>query len=100
MKKYRLAPPARSDLAQIWSYLAQNGSPDVADRVIDSIFAKFPLLAKMPNAGRARTDIDSNTRSFPVGNYVVYYRRRERSGIVISRVLHAMRDQQRAWRES
>ena len=99
MKKYRVAPPARSDLAQIWSYVAQNGSQDAADRVIDSIFEAFQLLAKMPDAGRARTDIDARTRSFPVGSYVVYYKRRER-GIVISRILHAMRDQLRAWRES
>jgi len=48
MSKYRVAPPARSDLDQIWLHLSQNGNQDAADRVIDSIFESFRLLAKMP----------------------------------------------------
>jgi toxin ParE1/3/4 len=97
MSKYRLAPSARSDLDQIWLYLAQNGSPNVADRVIDSILASFRMLAKMPQAGRARPDIDPDVRSLSVGSYMIYYQKRERGGIVIARVLHAMRDQLKAW---
>ena len=45
----------------------------------------------MPNMGRRRDDLEPGARSFPAGNYVIYYRR-SRRGIGISRVLHGARD--------
>lgn len=68
-----------------------------ADRLIDSIVNCFPMLAGMPHAGRPRPDIDTGVRSFPLGRYLIYYQEHARSGILIARVLHAMRDQQKAW---
>jgi toxin ParE1/3/4 len=66
---------------------------------MEPIAAAFLLLARMPELGRARPEIDPGLRTFPVGTYMIYYKRRRRGGIVISRVLHAMRDQQAAWSE-
>jgi plasmid stabilization system protein ParE len=46
---FRVAPQAESDLDEIWYFLAiQSSSIDVADRVIDSITARFALLAGQP----------------------------------------------------
>jgi toxin ParE1/3/4 len=69
----------------------------VADRFVDAITERFVLLAGMPDMGRSRNEIEPGLRSFPVGDYLIYYRRRPRGGIVISRVIHGKRDQARAW---
>jgi toxin ParE1/3/4 len=56
-------------------FLATQGSNiDVADRVIDSITARFALLARQPYAGRRRgEDLRPNVRSFVVGEYLIAY---------------------------
>jgi hypothetical protein len=44
---FRVAPQAESDLDETWYFLAtQSSNIDVADRVIDSITARFALLAR------------------------------------------------------
>jgi toxin ParE1/3/4 len=97
MSKYRLSALARTDLEEIWSYVAQHASYDAADRLIDSITDRFPVLARMPAAGRVRDDIEAGVRSFAVGGYLIFYRKGKRGGIVVARVLHGARDQKRAW---
>src|SRR6266404_7774296 len=99
MKRYRLARPAKADLDDIWFRIAEGASLETADRFVDSLTARFPMLAAMPEMGRARDEIEPGLRSFPVEKYVVYYRRRPRGGILISRVIHGMRDQMRVWGE-
>jgi toxin ParE1/3/4 len=97
MKRLRVSLYAERDLDSIWRYIATDtGSIDVADRVIDSIVRHFSLLAKQPKAGRSREDIDSGVRSFPSGNYLIYYRE-SRSHLVISRILYGKRDHFGAW---
>jgi toxin ParE1/3/4 len=87
------SPQARSDLQEIWRYVAtDSGSLDVADRLIDSITDRFALLASFPNIGRARdVDLRSGLRTFPVGEYVIFYRI-QKEDVVILRVLHGSRD--------
>lgn len=99
MKRYRLARPAKADLDRIWSYIAGKASIETADRFIDSITARFPVLAGAPEAGAPRDDVAPGLRSFPVGNYRIYYRRTDRGRILIARVIHGMRDQEKAWEE-
>jgi toxin ParE1/3/4 len=98
MKRYRLAGPAKADLDEIWLYIAQEGGVAAADRVIATINARFLILGGIPDAGRACDEIGPNIRAFPVGKYLIYYRPAHRGGILISRVIHGMRDQQEAWR--
>jgi toxin ParE1/3/4 len=100
MKRIRISRHAERDLDNIWHYIAADAnSIDVADRVIDSIVRHFALLARQPHAGRSREDIDPGVRSFPSGNYLIYYRE-SRSHVVISRILHGKRDQGGAWKKS
>jgi toxin ParE1/3/4 len=98
MKRYRLARPAKADLDEIWSRIAEETSLTIADHFVDGITEHFLLLAGMPDMGRSRNEIETGLRSFPVGEYIIYYRRRPRGGILISRVIHGRRDQARAWR--
>jgi len=69
------APQAESDLDEIWYFLAtQSSSVHVADRVIDSITARFALLASHPYVGRRRDeDLRPGVRTFTVGDYVTAY---------------------------
>ena len=56
---FRVAPQAESDLDEIWYFLTiQSSNIDVADRVIDSITARFAVLARQPYIGRRRDDVE------------------------------------------
>lgn len=97
MLPIRVSLLAELDLDAIWSHVAErSGSLKIAGDVVDSITRVFTLLATNPQAGRLRNDIDPDVRSFPIGNYLVYYRLLPNS-IVVSRVLHAKRDQTSAF---
>jgi toxin ParE1/3/4 len=96
---YRLSPLSEQDLDEIWSYVAEDASLTTADRLIDDIVHRFELLAEQPGIGRIRPEFGIGMRSFPVENYVVYYRR-EGDDVLIARILHGRRDQIAAWSES
>jgi toxin ParE1/3/4 len=90
---HRLAPQAEADLDDIWYYTARESlSPDIADRVIDSITQRLLLLATYPHLGRRRDDdLHPGLRSFPVGEHVVIYRV-EGEDVLILRVIRGSRD--------
>jgi len=90
MSQYRVSDAARTDLEEIWCYIAQD-SPDVADNFIRALVSRFSLLASMPEMGRRREELSPRLRSFALGNYIVFYRLIE-DGIEIARVLHGARD--------
>jgi toxin ParE1/3/4 len=48
-------------------------------------------LSESPLIGRARNELINGIRSFPVGNYLLFYQQIE-NGIEIIRVLHGSRD--------
>ena len=90
---HRLAPEAEADLDSVWYFVAsQSGSPEVADRLIDTITTRFSLLSHHPHIGRRRDDdLRPGLRSFPVGSYVIIYRL-EGADVLILRVLWGGRD--------
>ncbi len=90
MKQYRVSDAARSDLDEIWFYIAQDNA-DAADKFVQAIVSRFAKLAAMPGLGRQREELSPRLRSFPVGRYVIFYRPME-NGIEIARVLHGARD--------
>ena len=90
MNQYRVSDAARSDLDEIWFYIAQDDS-DAADKFIRAIVSRFPKLAAMPQLGRQREELLPRLRSFPVGRYIIFYRPMK-NRIEIVRVLHGARD--------
>ena len=90
MSRYRLSKQSRSDLDDIWLYIASD-SVTAADRLIDEFAGKFQMLAKQPGMGRTREELAESLRSFPVGNYVIFYRPTQ-DGIEIVRILSGFRD--------
>ena len=63
-------PLARVDLAEIWSYIADD-SDAAADRFLDTLEEKFALLATQPRMDRQRGELMPDLRGFPAGRYVV-----------------------------
>jgi len=49
------------------------------------------MLAQTPLAGRSRDDLVSNLRSFPVGNYIIFYTPVS-DGIEVVRVMNGRQD--------
>ena len=83
-------PRARSDLSEIWDYIAADNDTR-ADAFVDLIDQKFQALAGHPNLGRSRDELEEGLRSFPVGKYVIFYRVIPEV-VEIVRVLHGSRD--------
>ena len=84
------APAAASDLQEIAAYIASH-NPPAAARLVQRIKELALSLAETPELGRSREELGRALRSFPVGRYVLFYRRTP-GGIEIARVLHGMRD--------
>jgi len=91
--RIRIPPQARADLDGIWLYIArESGSPDTATRAVESIVDKFALFSKFPHIGKSlEAESRPNVRTFPVGNYVIFYSVRP-GEIRILRIIHASRD--------
>ena len=66
-------PQAERDLIEIWSFIADDNE-QAADRPLDRFDRALLTLSDNPKAGRARPELAPDLRSFPVGNYVLYYR--------------------------
>ena len=89
------SPEAQSDVDEIAHYIARDNL-DAALRFLDTDDEKFKLLGKFPGAGTARDEIGAGLRSFPVGNYVIFYRT-ARGGVEVARVLHGARNLRRVF---
>ena len=91
MRRYRLSRRAKKDLDEIWLYIARD-SIESANRFLDLLTDKFPLLADSPRMGRLREELQPDLRSFPVKNYLIFYRPLGKTGVSIVRVVHGARD--------
>ena len=90
MKRFRVADAARTDLDNIWNYIAHDDL-EAADRFVRLLISKFPILASMPEMGLKRDELSPGLRIFPVHNYIIFYRP-IKEGVEIVRVLHGARD--------
>jgi toxin ParE1/3/4 len=90
MVTYRLTERARQDVLKIWEYIADSNE-EAADRFIDLLIHHLQLLGDNPYAGRRRDALRPGYRSFPVGEYLIFYRITE-PGVCVMRVVHARRD--------
>jgi toxin ParE1/3/4 len=86
----RISPRAKSDLTEIWGYIA-DGSVTNVDAFIDKLYDTIQLLAKQSSAGRRRDELGPGILSFPFVRYIIFYRASP-DAIEIARVLHGARD--------
>ncbi|MEC4819600.1 MAG: type II toxin-antitoxin system RelE/ParE family toxin [Scytonema sp. PMC 1069.18] len=83
-------PKAKNDLKEIWNYIADY-SEERADSLLKMLGEKMQTLAQFPLMGKERAEILEGLRSFPVNNYIIFYRPID-NGIEVIRVLHGARD--------
>lgn len=83
-------PQAQADIDEIWQFIAQDDLSR-ADSFIDLIEDRCRLLAENPLMGRDRSQLAAGLRSFPVGNYIIFYIPLP-NGIELVRVLNGARD--------
>ncbi|MBU1212316.1 MAG: type II toxin-antitoxin system RelE/ParE family toxin [Alphaproteobacteria bacterium] len=86
----RITPAAENDLAEIWSYIAED-APDVATTFIEQIADRFEPLLAFPGMGVARDQLAPGLRAIPYKAYVIYYVADEKT-VTIVRVVHGARD--------
>jgi len=87
---YRLTARARRDVLDIWSYIADDNE-SAADRFVDLLIHHFQIIGEHPKAGRSRDELRPGYRSFPVGEYLIFYTISARN-VSIRHVLHGRRD--------
>jgi len=90
MSRFRISTQAARDIEDIWKYLAPNNLK-AADTLFDTLRESFPKLAKFPQMGKLRGELAPFLRSFPVKNYLIFYRPID-EGIEIVRILHGSQD--------
>jgi toxin ParE1/3/4 len=86
----RFTAAARCDLEEIVRYVGTRDS-SAAIRLIDRLETQCWQLARNPSIGQARADLIPGIRFFPVGNYLIFYRK-DTEGIEVIRILHGARD--------
>lgn len=84
------SPRAKRDAFEIWDYIAPE-SRSGAERTLRRIDAVIQKLAERPELGRARPELGSGMRSFPMESYVIFYRATETT-LHIARLLHSARN--------
>ena len=87
---YKLTEQAENDLREIWVFVAENDQ-SAADRLIETFFQKFQLLADNNKIGRNCDDLVIGIRMFPFKHYHIFYFPIA-EGAEIYRVLHGKRD--------
>lgn len=91
MARCRFTPLAKQDLKEINRFIALD-NPDAARRFIALLKQKCQTLAEFPELGRSRDDLGIVLRSFPVGDYLIFYRLGEKSGVEVIAVVSGYRD--------
>jgi toxin ParE1/3/4 len=86
----RLSHLADSDLDSIRDYISQH-SPRAANKILDELFETLELLARQPELGERRDDLDRNIRAFIIRPYVIFYEP-SAGGIHVARIIHGARD--------
>jgi len=81
---------AQRDLYSIFDYIAKD-NPLAAKGLLAKLKETCLRIARYPEMGVLREDLALGLRGFPVGNYVIFYRR-SHDGVQIVRVLHSSRD--------
>lgn len=90
MSSFLLTHQAAKDLEEIHDFIAED-NPSAALGFVNSIEEKCQTLATSPEIGRKRDELGFELRSFPIKNYVIFYRIKS-STIQVIRILHSARD--------
>lgn len=90
MNRCVVTGPAKQDLKEISGYIARFNRI-AARRLQERIKHQCKQLAEFPNMGRNRDDVLSGLRSFPIEDYLIFYRQIA-NGVEIVRIVSGYRD--------
>jgi plasmid stabilization system protein ParE len=89
---YQLSAEARLDVLQIWNYLAEHETLDLADSIIADIELAIHRIVATPGIGHIRSDLTKRDVLFyRIHSYLIIYRPKI-DPLHIIRVLHSARD--------
>ena len=91
MARCRFTPLAKQDLKEINRFIALD-NPEAARRFIALIKQKCQTLAEFPEMGRPWDDSSISLRSFPVADYLIFYRLGVKGAIEVVAVVSGYRD--------
>lgn len=91
LRSVRLAPLARHDLEEIWTYTARTWSADQADRYHAGIMEAIDGLAHGKRVGRDISDIRPGYLKYSVGRHLLFYRLSD-THLIVVRILHQRMD--------
>lgn len=90
MSSYRYSSDAHADIEEIALYIFDL-NPVAAHSFLNALAETCELLAQHPLIGRPRPELGEDLRSFPVGNYLIFYLP-AKDGIDVARVIYGGRD--------
>lgn len=90
MSSYRYSSAAHSDIEEIVLYIFDL-NPVAASHFLDLLEETCELLAEHPLIGRLRPELGDELRSFPIGNYLIFYTPAA-DGIDVARVIYGGRN--------
>lgn len=91
MARCRFTPLAKQDLKEINRFIALD-NPDAARRFVALIRKTCQNLAEFPEMGQSWGALSIPLRSFPVGNYLIFYRPSVKGGIEVIAIVSGHRD--------
>lgn len=96
MRRLVIGRAARSDIAEIAHYIAQeSGEPATAKAFVATLRQKCAQLAALPGVlGRARPELAEGLRSSALGNYVIFFHYLPGT-LRVSRIIEGHRDMPR-----
>jgi toxin ParE1/3/4 len=90
MSSFRYSSDANADVEEISLYIFDL-NPVAAHHFLDSLEETCELLAGHPLIGRSRAELGEGLRSFPVGNYLIFYTPAT-NGVHVARIIYGGRD--------
>src|SRR4051812_48588792 len=88
---------AKRDATAIWVSIAERNIK-AADDLTADFEAALRTIAMFPGAGTSREELGTGLRSYPVGNYLLIFRRARR-GVELVRIVHGARDLRRIFKQ-
>ena len=98
MARVRKTAKIRLDYHEIFLYVAERNL-SAAEKLISSFDTAAQRIAEMPGIGARRPELGVEVRSYPVGDYLLFYRSAGK-GIELLRVIHGARNLRRQFRRN
>jgi toxin ParE1/3/4 len=89
---YRLSPKALADVKSATTFIGKDSKRAARHWAVE-ITEKFRIIGRSPKIGVSRPELGNGLRSFPFGNYLIFYVE-VKGGIEVIRVFHGARQWQ------